>query len=193
MNRIQLLFFFSVISFFNSSHAADTYSASNNTLTIPLVKVSSAYYANVQITVGSVVSVGSQDPTAPAYDVYNTSNNQLTIPEVVVGGTSYYNVVITVGSVLSVGASCSTAAQCSTDVSSTDDLYFGPAQYSSVIEASYTPGTMVLASALTNRSRYLFSNASSQTTSANYLQVGSTYDATNGFAVEAGTLASSTN
>ena len=192
MNRIQLLFLLSVIGFFTSAHAADTYDGSSNTLTIPLVKVSSTYYANVQITVGNVLSVGSKDPSAPAYDVYNAATNQLTIPEVLVGTTTYYNVTITVGSVLSVGASCSTAAQCSTDDSTSAALYYGPTQYASAIEASYTPGTMALASAFTNRGRYLLSNASSQTTNANYLQVGSTYDATNGYAVETGTLATTT-
>ena len=188
MNRIRFLFLLSAICFVTSGHAADKYNGSNNVLTIPLVKVNNTYYANVQITVGSVLSVGSKDPSAPAYDVYNSANNQLTIPEVLVGTTSYYNVTITIGSVVSVGASCDTAAQCSTNDSTTADLYYGPMQYSSAIEAGYTPGTMVLASAFTNRSRYLLSNASSQTTNANYLQVGSTYDAANGYSVETGTL-----
>jgi hypothetical protein len=192
MNRIQLLFLLSAIGFFTSAHAADTYDGSSNTLTIPLVKVSSTYYANVQITVGDVISVGNKDPSAPAYDVYNAANNQLTIPEVLVGTTTYYNVTITVGSVLSVGASCTTAAQCSTDDSTSAALYYGPTRYASAIEASYTPGTMVRASAFTNRGRYLLSNASSQTTNANYMQVGSTYDANNGYAVETGTLATTT-
>jgi hypothetical protein len=192
MNRIQLLFLLSAIGFFTSAHAADTYDGSSNTLNIPLVKVSSIYYANVQITVGNVISVGSKDPSAPTYDEYNAANNQLTIPEVLVGTTTYYNVTITVGSVLSVGASCSTAAQCSSDDSTSAALYYGPTRYASAIEASYTPGTMVRASAFTNRSRYLLSNASSQTTNANYMQVGSTYDATNGYAVETGTLATTT-
>jgi hypothetical protein len=176
----------------NSSYAADTYDAATNTVSIALVKVSDTFYANVKVTLGSVVAIGSQAAADGTYDTYNLLNNQLTIPEVVVGGNSYYNVVITVGGVLSVGASCATAAQCSTNNSASEALYYAPAQYASAIQASYTPGTMAMASAFTNRSRYLLSNASSQTSSANYMQVGSTYDATNGYAVEAGTLASST-
>ena len=176
----------------NSSYAADTYDAATNTVSIALVKVSDTFYANVKVTLGSVVAIGSQAAADGTYDTYNLLNNQLTIPEVVVGGNSYYNVVITVGGVLSVGASCATAAQCSTNNSTSEALYYAPAQYASAIQASYTPGTMAMASAFTNRSRYLLSNASSQTTSANYMQVGSTYDATNGYAVEASTLASST-
>jgi hypothetical protein len=98
----------------NSSYAADTYDAATNTVSIALVKVSDTFYANVKVTLGSVVAIGSQAAADGTYDTYNLLNNQLTIPEVVVGGNSYYNVVITVGGVLSVGASCATAAQCST-------------------------------------------------------------------------------
>lgn len=176
-----------------SSYASDTYDAATNTVSISLVKVSETFYANVRITLGSVIDVGSQAAANGTYDTYNALNNQLSIPEVVVGSTTYYNVVITVGNVLSVGASCATAAQCSADNSTSEAMYFGPAQYASAIQASFTPGTMSLATAFTNRSRYLLSNASSQTASANYMQVGSTYDATNGYAAEAGTLASNTN
>ncbi len=174
-----------------TSYAADTYDADTDTLSISLLKVSDTFYANVKITLGTVVSLGSQAAAVGTYDIYNPANNQLTIPEVVVGSTTYFNVVITVGYVLSNGAYCSTAEQCSAN-NSTASLYYGPAQYSSAIQASFTPGTMTLASAFTNRNRYLLSNASSQTASANYMQVGATYDATNGYVVEIGTLASST-
>jgi hypothetical protein len=51
---------------------------------------------------------------------------------------------------------------------------------------------MVQASALSNRSRYVISNAPSLTANASYMQVGSTYDAINGYALETGTLASTT-
>ena len=109
MKLVKFLIYACTLAFVTSSYAADTYVAASNTVNIPLVKVNSTYYANVQISVGSVVSVGSKDATAPAYDVYNAANNQLTMPEVLVGGTTYYNVVITVGSVISVGGACSTA------------------------------------------------------------------------------------
>ena len=122
----------------NSSYAADTYDAATNTVSIALVKVSDTFYANVKVTLGSVVAIGSQAAADGTYDTYNLLNNQLTIPEVVVGGNSYYNVVITVGGVLSVGASCATAAQCSTNNSTSEALYYAPAQYASAIQASYT-------------------------------------------------------
>ena len=192
MKLVKFLIYACTLAFVTSSYAADTYVAASNTVNIPLVKVNNTYYANVQISVGSVVSVGSKDATAPAYDVYNSANNQLTMPEVLVGGTTYYNVVITVGSVISVGAACSTAAECSASNSSTEAVYYGPSNFLKVIQASYTPGIMTLASTLTNRNRYLLSDSDTQIASANYMQVGATYNATNGFAAEVGSLASST-
>lgn len=192
MNPTKFLLFICTLVFGNSSFAADTYAAANNTLTIPLVKVNSTYYANVQISVGTVLSLGSKDASAPAYDTYNAANNQLSIPEVLVGDTSYYNVVITVASVLNVGASCVTAAECSTSSTSNDSVYFGPANFLSVIQASYTPSASSLTSSLTHRNRYLISDAATQSTSANYLQVGSTFNAVQGYAVESGTLPAST-
>ena len=192
MKLVKFLIYACTLAFVTSSYAADTYVAASNTVNIPLVKVNSTYYANVQISVGSVVSVGSKDATAPAYDVYNAANNQLTMPEVLVGGTTYYNVVITVGSVISVGGACSTAAECSASNTSTEAVYYGPSNFANAIQASYTPGNMTLASTLTNRNRYLLSDSGTQIASANYLQVGATYNATNGFAAEVGSLASST-
>ena len=192
MKNLKLFFLLSSLVFSTCSFAADTYSFTSNILTIPLVKVNSTYYANVQITVGEVLSVGSKDPSAPTYDTYNASNNQLSIPEVLVGGTSYYNVIITVGNVLGVGAICATAAECSAPISNIEALYYGPANYSSVIQATYSPGATAMVSTLTNRNRYLISDASTQSTNANYLQVGTVYSASTGYAVEAGKLPSST-
>jgi hypothetical protein len=192
MKNLKLFFLLSSLVFSTCSFAADTYSFTSNILTIPLVKVNSTYYANVQITLGEVLSVGSKDPSAPAYDTYNASNHQLNIPEVLVGGTSYYNVIITVGNVLGVGATCATAAECSAFISNTEAVYYGPANYSSVIQTTYTPSATAMVSTLTNRNRYLISDTSTQSTNANYLQVGSVYSASTGYAVEAGKLPAST-
>jgi hypothetical protein len=192
MKNRKVIAFLSCLVFSTSSFAADSYSFTSNILNIPLVKVNSNYYANVQITVGEVLSIGSKDPSAPAYDTYNATNNQLNIPEVLVGGTSYYNVIITVGNILGVGANCATAAECSASISNTEAVYYGPANYSKVIQATYTPSATAMVSTLTNRNRYLISDASTQSTNANYLQVGSVYSASTGYAVEAGKLPSNT-
>ena len=174
-----------------NSYAADSYDASSNTLTIPLVNVNNTYYSNVKINVGVVVSIGSKSSSAPAYDTYNAATNELTIPEVVVGSSTYYNVVITVGPILSVGASCATAAACTPSTTTTASIYATPATYASSIQTSYVAATLTSASSLTGRSRYLISDSASQGTSANYLQIGDTYSATTGYAVEAGSITSS--
>jgi hypothetical protein len=174
-----------------NSYAADSYDASSNTLTIPLVNVNNTYYSNVKINVGAVVSIGSKSSSAPAYDTYNAATNELTIPEVVVGSSTYYNVVITVGPILSVGASCATAAACTPSTTTTASIYATPATYATAIQTNYAAGTLSSASALTARSRYLISDSATQSTSANYLQIGDTYSATSGYAVEAGSITSS--
>jgi hypothetical protein len=94
------------------AYAADTYEASTNILTIQQVKVADTLYSDVKITVGSVVSIGS-DIAAESYDTYNPVNGQLSIPVVSVGNTNYYNVVITVGTIINVGASCTLNGTCS--------------------------------------------------------------------------------
>lgn len=91
--------------------AADTYDSSTNLLQIPLVKVGDTLYQDVQITVGTVISVG-KGPTADTFDTYNPSNGQLSIPVVNVGGIVYSDVVITIGNIASVGTSCQIASTC---------------------------------------------------------------------------------
>lgn len=75
-----------------------------NKLFIPYVFVGRTLYSDVQITVGSVISV-KNGKANPIYDRYNPATNQLSIPAVKVGGTTYTNVTIEVGSVLAVGGS----------------------------------------------------------------------------------------
>ena len=151
--------------------AADTYDTSKSTLSIPLVKVGNTFYANVEITLGQVISVGQATSGALSYDTYDLATNRLTIPEVKSGTTTYYNVVVKVGKVLKTGSSCTSAEACS---STTSSLYYGPSPFVSAIQASYSAGTMSAATSLTTRSRYLLSNSATQSTAASYMQIGST-------------------
>ena len=168
------------------AEAADTYDSSKSTLTIPLVKAGSTYYSDVEITLGKVVSVGTQSSNALSYDTYDSSTNQLTIPIVTSGSSTYYNVVVTVGKVLKTGSSCATAEACS----STSKVYYSPSPFATLVQTSYSAGTLSAATSLTTRSRYLISNASAQTSSASYMQIGSAYSATAGYGVETGTIGS---
>ena len=190
MNQIKILLAMCLAFFFNAQ-AADTYDPSKSTLTIPIVKSGDSYYSNVIIMLGNVLSVGSASSSYLPYDTYTAATNQLAIPQVNSGSTTYYNVVITVGKVLSVGSTCTILAACTATSASTDSIYYGPAPYATAIQTSYAPGTLSTASALTNRSRFLLSDSATQSTSSNYLQVGSSYSATEGYAVEAGKITSS--
>jgi hypothetical protein len=95
----------------NFAMAADSYEASTNVLTIPQVKVGDTLYSDVQISVGIIVSVGS-NVAADTYDTYNALTNQLSIPVVRVGSATYYDVVITVGPILNVGTNCLINSTC---------------------------------------------------------------------------------
>lgn len=95
-----------------AAHGADTYDPARGTLSIPLVKVGTAYYADVLVTLGNVISVGAASGNPPTYDTYDAATNRLAIPVVGVGAATYYNVVATVGKVLRVGATCATLEAC---------------------------------------------------------------------------------
>lgn len=100
----------------SSSWGVDIYSTSENTLYIPLVKVSSRYYQDVVVSVKDVVSVNSTS-TSLSFDTYDLNRNELTIPLVLVGTTAYANVVITIASVNSVGGESSSGFTACTQVS----------------------------------------------------------------------------
>lgn len=78
--------------------AADTYNPTDNTLAIPLVQVGDAYYRDVRVSVGEVISVQQGAPSG-VHDRYIAATNQLVIPKVFVNGAVYTNVTISVGKV----------------------------------------------------------------------------------------------
>ena len=176
------------LAFIFSAQAADTYDATKSTLTIPLVKVGEAYYSDVIITLGKVVSVGSASSSYLSYDTYTAASNQLAIPQVIVGGITYYNAVVTVGNVLSVGGTCASLAACTSSSAATDAIYYAPAPFTSILQTSYQPASLVPASSFVTRSRYMISDAATTSTASNYLSIGSTYSATAGYTVESGTV-----
>ena len=185
------LFLYLVFHCLSVAQAADSYNSTSGVLSIPLVKVGETFYTNVEITLSDIVSIGVASSTSLSYDSYNSVNNQLSIPTVNVGSLSYSNVVVTVGNILKVGGTCANLNVCTGGSNST--LYYGPAPFSSALQASITAPTLTAATSLTNRSRYLISDASATNISANYLQIGATYSATEGYTAETATLGSSVN
>jgi hypothetical protein len=185
MYRLILLLC-STCNWLSPAQAADSYNSSTGVLSISLVKVGSVFYTDVDINF-SDARIGTASSTSLSYDSYNSGNNQLSIPIVYVGSQAYYNVVVTVGSVIRYRGTCSTLDACATA-----SLYYGPAPFSSAIQTSITTPTLTAVTTLINRSRYLISDVSTASTTANYLQIGATYSTTTGYVAETGTLASST-
>ena len=176
--------------------AADSYDSATNTLTISSVAVGDTLYTNVKITVGTIVSLGSQNPT-DSYDTYNSLNNQLSIPAVSVGTANYYNVVITVGNIVSVGGSCAGVTSCyaaivaaASSSSNSSAKYYAPSPFITVLQQSYQATSLVSASALTTRSRYMLSDSVTLGTAGNFLSIGATYNATTGYTVDSSSLSS---
>ena len=173
--RVRASFLGLIFCFINiNSWASDIFDADTSVLTISNVAVGQTLYSNVQITLGTIVSVGSKE-TSDSYDTYNPVNNQLTIPIVSVGLTKYYNVVITVGKILSVGSACDGVSTCYEQWVAKIGSVVTPQPFHMAITAAYQPTTFTSISTkgLTNRSRYLISDSASNQTNANFLSIGS--------------------
>jgi hypothetical protein len=103
MSKKILTFLICLLNVF-LTFAGDSYNSLNNQLTIDKVALGKTVYSNVVVTVGGVISIGSNSAYGDI-DIYDPTNNQLTIQTVSVGDKTYNNVVITVGNVLTVGSS----------------------------------------------------------------------------------------
>jgi len=69
--------------------------------------------------------------------------------------------------------------------------YGTPANFATAMTRSFT-GSMVLASTVTNRSRYMISDAATASSTSKYLSMGSIYSATAGYAAESANLPTAT-
>ena len=84
-----------------SRFAADTYI--NGLLSIPSAQLGANTYTNVDLTVTSVVSIGTGAQNR-FINNHNSTNGQLTIPSVIVGSTTFSKVFIKIYTVISTGA-----------------------------------------------------------------------------------------
>ena len=86
-----------------AAHATDTYAPLTRQLDIPALAIGSATYANVVVTVGTIVSGPSGSAPDGSVDTYDPATGQLTVPAVQVGSTTYFNAVVTVEGPVSIG------------------------------------------------------------------------------------------
>jgi hypothetical protein len=98
MNLLKRLVSVVLFLISHSVMAIDTFDGTN--LIIPQVQVGTTTYANVKITIGSVLQLKGG---APKGNVDTYSNGQLSIQSVQALGSVYTNLVVTVGSIVSVG------------------------------------------------------------------------------------------
>jgi hypothetical protein len=130
-------------------------------------------------TTGSLAAVTSLGSSSP-----------LTVTSLTNGAT--YNCTVTATN--SVGTSASSASVSATPISGTVALsYATPANFATLVGKSYTPSLpLVAASSVTNRSRYMISDAATASSSANYMSIGSSYNdsTTAGYTITSGTLLS---
>ncbi len=129
-----------------AARAADTYDMSRGTLSAPLVRVGDTYYANVELVLASVVSVGTAGGTPASHDTYDPATNRLSIPVVNVGAATYYQVVASVARVLRVGSTCPTLTAC------TESDLGSPAQ---ALQVNQLPGIRIAAVNMNTASGYL--------------------------------------
>ena len=69
------------------------------------------------------------------------------------------------------------------------NTYYGPASYASILAKSYSPKFSISSQGMTtNRGRYLLSTSPKVSTTANYLSIGTTYNAMTGYVAQSGTI-----
>jgi hypothetical protein len=128
-----------------------------------------------------VSSSGTSSSTNSGSSTSNTSGTSTT-------GTSTTGTSTTGTSTTASGSSsCNT----SNPTLSSDPVYYAPASYEQSIQTCIQRYTLTAASSLASRSYFMLSDASTDSSLANYLQIGSTYSATSGFTVTTGVLGTS--
>ena len=86
------------------AHGTDTYDIASHQLQTPTLRIGSATYSNVVLTIGSIITPPSGTSPNGTDDSYNPNNNELTVLAVKVGSTTYYNAVTTVAALKSIGS-----------------------------------------------------------------------------------------
>ncbi len=168
----------------------------NSSITKPVVPViSSATAGGERISVAFALVTGATSYSvtcAPATASLGGTITGTSTPIVVTGLTGGLAHSCTMTASNTGGTSTVSAAKNATPITTT---YSAPLNFSKAIDLAYTP-TLTAATTLVTRSRYMISNTATTTTAdsktASYLTIGSSYDATSGFAVAPSTLASAT-
>ena len=111
-------------------------------------------------------------------------------PITVSGLTNNALYTCTVKATNSVGTGDASGSVSVTPLAASVSAYATPANFATAITRTFTPSaTLASTNTVTNRSRYMISDASTASASANYLSIGDTYNSTTGYSALSGTLA----
>ena len=106
-------------------------------------------------------------------------------------GLTYSCSVIATNTAGNSAASASATVTPSAPTSGSSVSYSTPAPFVNAVQASYSAGSLTLTSALSNRGRYLLSDASTGGSDANFLTIANPYSATEGYSASAEKITSS--
>jgi hypothetical protein len=106
-------------------------------------------------------------------------------------GLTYSCSVIATNTAGNSAASASATVTPSAPTSGSSVSYSTPAPFVNAVQASYSPASLTLTSALSNRGRYLLSDASTGGSDANFLTIANPYSATEGYSASAEKITSS--
>jgi hypothetical protein len=178
-----------------SASTASSVTPSASTTTVPGTPTLNSLTAGAaQISVAFAKASTGATPTS--YTATCASNSS----SVSVSGTS--TTVIVAGLTAGTGYACTVTAYTATAFSAASNsistttsnavTYSTPSNFKTLVENTFTPSTtLTSSSSVTNRYRYMISDASAATTSSNYLSIGDTYNASTGYGVTSGRLSSS--
>ena len=178
-----------------SASTTSSVTPSASTTTVPGTPTLNSLTAGAaQITVAFTKASTGATPTSYTATCASTSSS------VSVTGTS--SPVIVTGLTASTSHACTVTAFTATAFSAASNslstttsssvTYSTPSNFKTLVDNTFTPTpTLTSSSSVTNRYRYMISDASAATTSSNYLSIGDTYNATTGYGVTSGKLSSS--
>ena len=106
-------------------------------------------------------------------------------------GLTYSCSVIATNTAGNSAASASATVTPSAPTSGSSVSYSTPAPFVNAVQASYSAGSLTLTSALSNRGRYLLSDASTGGSDANFLTIANPYSATEGYSASVEKITSS--
>ena len=168
----------------------------------PTIGAATAGSGQASVSFTAPSSTGGAAITSYAVSCITGSSSAVTAsgsssPITVTGLTNGASYSCTVTASNSVGTSAGSSSVSVTPVassSSTSVTPTTPANFASLVTKAYTPSSSLTAtSTVTNRSRYMVSDAATASTSSNYLAIGTTYSdsTTAGYTATTGTLSSS--